>query len=213
MSIINHSGYFLPKVFTKKPQGLTINSQYCHMHHLVIRGHMKINTIQVCTHNRSNNFKQDLKDSIKGVKNNSLQISFSAQKFPTATFSDWFVELGKNIAKLKRDEREVKINKHMTEYTEQLLDEKYTSKPFIRKLFRNSMISSLSYDLDIRKGDFKKLVEYLIDGEKPVNLGKTNIDAPEGRYSSEREYDFNQPEGYDNSDEAYLQRMVDRNNW
>lgn len=119
------------------------------------------------------------------VKNHSAQ-TFTANKFPTGVYSDWFTDLIKNKISLPKQEFESWTREHLSEFR----TSRETQEGILASIF--SSLSRVDGDVKVRENDINALKSNLQKGHnsEPVT---SHIDAEYWQYSSTDDYTRQNP--------------------
>lgn len=143
---------------------------------------MLVNSINLSINNGLNKRKNLSKCSIQS---RSI-VSFSAQRFSSGYYSDWFVNLVKNeVNKEFRNPAEnayINLMAHAIKFREESAQ--------LRSSFFARISGITEKDVELRKEDLAMLVKDLKNKEKPsFSTRDEQLDFPSGQYSSQRDYD------------------------
>lgn len=131
-------------------------------------------------------------DNKKQKLNNSN--AFTGQRFGNEIFSDWFTKEVKEILHLPETNFIDYATRKATQFKEELRDELRSDWGIFSNLFY------LSGKAEVRKNDYLELRGFLKKSMQPVEE-KTDFDYPLGKFSSQNDYNSQNPPRFLSGDE------------
>lgn len=140
---------------------------------------MKISTIHNVTNTSKSNSKANnsMNNNPTNITKDKIpsQISFSAQKFPSGYYSDWFVAfVKKNIM----DKTSNWMYEHLAEFRKET--KQYRDWP--------TLAISIDKDVELRKKDCEGLLTDLKAKKNITSIAEEDFDIPSGVFSSQQDY-------------------------
>lgn len=121
------------------------------------------------------------KNNYSSTKVKNSQPTFSAMRFSSGCYSDWFVSMIKQHAVLPEAKRLLEEKSHFSFFYHQIDDSAGLFESDAKRLIR----------AEIRKRDYKDLLKDILRGEQGVKIEDKVYDSPTLRFSSLGDYNRN----------------------